>query len=509
MPSRIVPHPQLWTKIGLALGLVLLADLVVHDNWAGATSATLAAAAVLSVAVAHRRTLRNPVAACAMTVAAACALLPFERPSLLGWLFFWIALAIAALAPRLRRADDAATVLVRIAAALSRAPLAPFRDLDLVRKARQRGGRRQPITAAKAAGLLALPLVGCVTFAGLFVAANPVLGQALARLRLPQLDLFRLILWAIFAIGFWLLLRPRVRPRFLRRLKPIVATGRDRATAASVVLSLALFNLLFAVQNGLDIAYLWSGASLPTGMSFAEYAHRGAYPLILTALLAGAFVLVFLRPGSEVAKFMAARGLVIAWVAQNVFLVGSTALRTLDYIEAYSLTRMRIAALAWMGLVAVGLALIGWRLLRGKSSVWLINANAAAAGLVLAVCAVVDLGAVAATWNVRHARELGASGAALDLCYLGELGPSAAVALSELATQPLPPTLQQRIADARNVAVADLAQRQNDWRRWTWRGERRLARALEIAGPPGSAGSNGCEWAPPAQPLTPPPPAGT
>ena len=46
--------------------------------------------------------------------------------------------------------------------------------------------------------------------------------------------------------------------------------------------SLILFNALFALQTVLDLTYLWGGASLPDGMSHAEYAHRGAYPLIAT-----------------------------------------------------------------------------------------------------------------------------------------------------------------------------------------------------------------------------------
>ena len=43
---------------------------------------------------------------------------------------------------------------------------------------------------------------------------------------------------------------------------------------------------------------------------------------------------------------------------------------------------------------ATGLVLITWRLLRAKSSSWLINANLAALGGVLAVCSVTDLGAI-------------------------------------------------------------------------------------------------------------------
>ena len=35
----------------------------------------------------------------------------------------------------------------------------------------------------------------------------------------------------------------------------------------------------------------------PTASTYAAYAHRGAYPLIATALLAAGFVLVAMRPG--------------------------------------------------------------------------------------------------------------------------------------------------------------------------------------------------------------------
>ena len=62
--------------------------------------------------------------------------------------------------------------------------------------------------------------------------------------------------------------------------------------------SLVLFNLLFAVQTVMDVHYLWRGAALPDGMTYATYAHRGAYPLIVTALLAAGFVLVAMRPAA-------------------------------------------------------------------------------------------------------------------------------------------------------------------------------------------------------------------
>jgi len=187
------------------------------------------------------------------------------------------------------------------------------------------------------------------------------------------------------------------------------------------------------------------------------------------------------------------RALVTAWVAQNILLVASTALRTLRYVEVYSLTRLRIAALVWMALVGLGLALICWRMLRGKSGAWLINANAAAALLVLAASCVVDLGAVAAAWNVRHAREVGGRGAALDLCYLDRLGGSAAVSLVRLERISAPGLPSEQIAALREGVVEDLRAEQSDWRSWSLRGALRLARieALQAGRPVASSA-----WAP-------------
>jgi hypothetical protein len=127
-----------------------------------------------------------------------------------------------------------------------------------------------------------------------------------------------------------------------------------------------------------------------------------------------------------------------------------------------------------MVLVAVGLILICWRILRQRSGGWLINANVAAASLLLAACAFVDLGSVAARWNVAHAREVGGRGAGLDLCYLNALGGSALVALTELESRPLPPALRERVAWTRNLTLDRLETDQVDWHGWTWRGDRRL-----------------------------------
>ena len=122
---------------------------------------------------------------------------------------------------------------------------------------------------------------------------------------------------------------------------PAQETRSDRIDffgVSTILRSLILFNLLFAIQTVLDVTYLWGNAKLPDDISYASYAHRGAYPLILTALLAAGFVLAAMKPGGPAEQSAIIRPLVYLWVAQNVLLVASSILRLDLYVEIYLLT---------------------------------------------------------------------------------------------------------------------------------------------------------------------------
>ena len=469
-------------KAVLAALLVALGDRLFFFNWYGSTVGIFAAALLVALLIATPAIGRSRSALTAAAAAFLYAIALGDDPSLLAWALFWTAATFAALLPRTSGFDNAFRWGVRFLIHAPASFFAPFMDLARLRRLRRerahRARRRLPL------GLLAVPALGSLVFLSLFAAANPVISGALnrldARALIEPLTVVRMAFWIPFLLLAWGLLKP---PRYqlaaaVADAEPVDLPGFG---PASVALSLIAFNTVFALQNALDLAFLWSGAQLPRGTGFAEYAHQGAYPLIATALLAGLFVLVALKPGSPTAANAAIRRLVYLWIAQNVFLVASTMLRTLDYVEAYSLTRLRIAALLWMALVAIGLILICYRVRRERSGAWLINANAAAAALVLTLCAFVDLGSVAAHWNVSHAREVGGRGAAIDLCYLDQLGPSALVALAELESGPVPADLRDRAAAVRTRVMADAEAYQSDWHGWTFRNQRRLAEVRRIA----------------------------
>ena len=371
---------SLTLKLGAAVLVVTLGDFLFWQlgQWGGVQGiygfALIAALLIARPAV--RRDWRTRIA---LGLAALYALAQMWDPSPLAFALFWAALGFATLLPGTARFDDGWRWFQRLIAPLF-GPLIDLTILSRVRAKRPVG----PWDLRRSLPMVVLPLLGSALFLGLFAQANPVIEQALAALSLPQLDqrmLARTILWMLFALLAWGVLRARPPRRLFATFEgtgDLVLPGISRA---SVTLSLIAFNALFALHNALDAAYLSGFAQLPTGITLAEYAHRGAYPLIVTALLAALFVLVTLRPGSSTAAAPLVRRLVTLWIAQNLVLVASAALRTFDYVEAYSLTVLRLSALLWMALVAVGLVLVLWRMLAGKSASWLINANLASAGL--------------------------------------------------------------------------------------------------------------------------------
>ena len=464
-----------WLKLGAGLGVAGVFDAVLFGWGQGGGLFGGLELLLLGTALALRPDLRRSSGALAcFGVAGAMAVATFIDPGLLAWCLFWTFAGLGAMLPAAARFGDAWAWGQRLVCHAFRAAIAPALDMRrwLKLRCRHGGGEMRNVLPQ-----LALPAMGSAVILGLFAAANPVIEiwiDNVLSLSLREDLSLRLCLGVVWFTFAWSLLRPRMARRLIGTFDGSGDLPLPGVTPASVRLSLIAFNALFVLQNTMDLLWLWGLAALPKGMTLAEYAHRGAYPLIVTALLAAGFVLVALRPGSKTAAMPLVRPLVVVWVAQNVLLVANAALCTLDYIAAYSLTQLRIAALLWMGLVALGLVLVLWRMLRGKSASWLINANAAAALGLLGVCSFVDLDAISARYNIAHARELGGGGAALDICYLQRMGPSALVPLAELERRPAPEPIHLWARLLRENAQAEVVRDLANGR-WSLKGELRLA----------------------------------
>lgn len=477
MDSIIGLRGSFWRKAFFAGALVILADVLLFDGEAGSVLGVFMAAWAGLSFTAHRTGWRNSWSLSAFGVAAGFAAVMTYDPSFLGFVMFIGTLTLAVLLTRIKGVGDGWYWFKRLAFQGVATPFTPLFDLNRLAVARRRPGVRRPVSSWLPN--LMLPLVGTLLFVALFAMANPIISGFLDNIQLGGLtenDIARVIFWGLIFVAVWATLRP-LRPKTMfRRLAETEPSRIAGVTVASVTLSLVIFNLLFALQNGMDLIYIWGDVRLPNAFTLAEYAHRGAYPLIVTALLAGLFVLMTTHPRSEMAGNKLIRWLIIVWIAQNLFLVASTVERTVLYIESYSLTELRISALLWMGLVAVGLVLVTWRMLRGNNLAWLVNGNGLTAFMVLSACTVVDLGATAASWNVRHAREVGGEGVHLDLCYLNQLDGSSLTALASLEQQPkLDPAFRQRVVLVRQEVQERITSREKEKGGWDWRDAQRMA----------------------------------
>jgi Domain of unknown function (DUF4173) len=340
---------------------------------------------------------------------------------------------------------------------------APREPLRLRRAEQRQGGWRW----AQAVRAWSPPLAGALVFLGLFGFANPMIEGWWREAFTYATDSTwpapaRVALWLAAGLGLWLY--ARLRPA--RRLGRMVhATAAREPDPRWVLRCLLAFNAVFAVQNGCDLAVLGLGMALPDGMSYASYAHRGAYPLLAAALLAAGFVLIAFRPGGSSESDRLRRGLVLAFLAQVTLLTIAALLRLELYLDAYGYTRWRLAALAWMALVAGGLVLIAVRIAGRKSGRWLIEANAWAAALVLMAFALGDGDGLIARRNVALAQRPEAP-VPLDLPYLVELGPAALPALHELRRGRGP---ERQLDAAIRTVQAQLDAELADWRNWTWR----------------------------------------
>ncbi len=472
---------RLMAKIGAALALIVLAEISIDDG-NGAVVGGFAFAWIAALLLTRRAIWNDGSARRALIAGAGLAVALVDDPSVPGWVLFWSAVSLAALLPR-HGFDDALAWARRLGWHAVSAVVAPLKDAARLSTIRQRRGT-SPGSIRAIAAVVALPLVGGAVFVALFANANPLIGQAFSRIVLPDpwTTTWRTLFGLCVLITIWASLRPSPYTTQASRIDERSIGMAFEPGVATLILSLMTFNAIFAVENALDIVFLWSGAGLPAGVTMADYAHRGAYSLIVTALLAGVFVLLALRPGSAAAASLLVRRLVTVWLVQNLLLVASSALRTLDYVDAYGMTVLRLSALAWMGLVATGLALIGWRLLAGKSASWLINANALTAVTVLVTASVVDLGATAAAWNVRTTLVRGKAGPPLDLCYMARLGSSSLVSLAMLEQHAKQPALRDRLAYLRWKEQTETANAQSDWRLWTPRNARRLAVVRAMVG---------------------------
>jgi hypothetical protein len=487
----------IWSEKTVAASAVLAAIIVLADGLffrhePGISLTLFFVAIIVGVVALQPKALRGPRAWTLLIVAVLSAL-PFAESENLAWFPFALG-AVSVLALELggylARFEDWLGPVIRFAV------LSPFRGIvDAIALLSEAADQKFGSRLIRLVLVWIVPVACAAVFAFLFVSANPVLDDVVKMIRLEELlkllDPQRVFIWGFVAAMAWPVLMPRLLPwypgeQWQGPLKPQPESLLFGTLAMRN--SLLVFNALFAVQTVMDLLFLWGGVRLPDGLTYADYAHRGAYPLIATAILAGAFVLMAMRKNGPGEKSDLIRTLVYVWIAQNVWLVISSILRLDLYVETYGLTEMRIAAGVWMGLVAIGLMLIVAKIVFDQTNRWLVMANLAALMLTLWGVSFLNFPAVIAKFNVEHSYEVTGKGEGLrlDEYYMGDLGPQVIPALDEFlrtakyADADLLKTidiLRDNLADSmihRDIGNGYTWSEPIDrgWQSWTWRDER-------------------------------------
>lgn len=340
------------------------------------------------------------------------------------------------------------------------------------------------VRTARKLGLVVPALALLIPFALLLGTGNALLGETFSRLgvwlrsiHLPELG--RWVFWAVTATGAMTFLAPKVRSRIggwleSPRLAPASSAADPQAALWRTWLMLGAVNALFCWANTVDAIFLWIRATLPPGVSYSQFVHNGVYSLIAATVLAGIVLAWMFEQDRLVTGHPVTRGLALGWIAQNLVLLASVGVRLKLYVEAYNLTVARLGVVSFLILVAVGFALLAWRILGRKSLRWLVLSNLFAVIGLFYVLQFVDFAGIVARYNTR--RWLEHRSAQVDVAYLGQLGAPAWPSL--LTLERAAPDEKTRHeagqALARSRARADRA---SGWPSWQWR-EARLRKEV-------------------------------
>lgn len=498
--ARAATGKQRWEQLrrsagfllALTAALVIAADVLFYKRHIGVTLAIFAVLLAGAVSLRSARFLRHwPGRIIAIAFLGLCLTLA-EHPGPLRITMAALALFTIVILNTRRFGHDVPLWIGRWSELVARMFYQAPRDVIVGRRWR-RGHGDGPSQPERFMRRWTIPIALSLIFIALFALANPIISNWISRASrevgrfLTEITEYvaigRIFLWAIVGGAVWGLLRgrPRLRSRWTERV--IADDQRTLLSDSLLIRCLALFNIVFALQLALDLATVLSaGTNLPEGMTYSEYARRGAYPLVATALLAAGFVLVTFPSGARQAASLWSRRLVYLWIGQNIVLTGTAVWRLWMYVDAFGLTRLRVAAAIWMLLVALGLCYIIWRIVREKSNAWLLRINFMTLIAVLYLCCFVNFDRLIAWHGVGNSYELRGHGQRADLNYLHHLGADAIPTLEWLAAQLGPEhSVGAKAAEHAATLRRQLADRLQTWHGWTWRRHRLIAQPVEPA----------------------------
>ena len=287
-----------------------------------------------------------------------------------------------------------------------------------------RGARSPRMRSAARSALITVPVV--ITLVLLLAEADPVFAAARRALErvIPDDFLGRTIFFAL-VLAITLGAFGAVRHHQSHASALSSPTGADIGVLESRVLLAALASIewLFVISAGISLSKN-PAAVAGSGITYAEYVHRGFAQLSISATIIIGAVLVTRR--SWVAVDAVARRIAIAALAGEGGMIAIASMRVVRYEEAYGFTQPRLHAQAYLVVLACVSTLVVIEVTRRARSSRLAYHCAHATLLVLAACVYWNTDA----WIVRQNVDRYVRTGKLDTYYLtASLSPDATPAL--------------------------------------------------------------------------------
>lgn len=170
----------------------------------------------------------------------------------------------------------------------------------------------------------------------------------------------------------------------------------------SGVFLFACLNLILIVLLGFEMKHVWFNFNWK-GEYLKPLVHEGTYILIVSIVLSIIVTAYFFRKNLN---FYKGNALLVVmakiWIVLNALLVISVCVRNSYYIEYFALAYKRIGVYFFLALCLVGLITLWIKVMKRKSSYFLIRINALALYIGLALLSSFNWDVIIAKYNIAH-----------------------------------------------------------------------------------------------------------
>lgn len=181
---------------------------------------------------------------------------------------------------------------------------------------------------------------------------------------------------------------------------------------------ISTLNIVLLLVNATDIVYLFATPSSNIG-DYSSQVHQGIDALIFSIILAIAIILYLFGGNINfLTENRRLRQLTQFWIIQNCVLIGFTALRNYEYIEAYFLTYKRIGVFIYLSCCIVGLVFTYIKISKLKTNWFLVRKVGYTIYFMLMWTPIINWDSIIINYNFDRAEN---NPNALDLTYLLKL----------------------------------------------------------------------------------------